>query len=38
WRLVGYFCVGHPERLSDIPELEEGGWERRYRDLPLESR
>lgn len=38
WSLVGYFCVGHPERLSDIPELEEGGWERRYRDLPLESR
>ena len=38
WQLVGYFCIGHPERLSDIPELEESGWERRYRDLPLETR
>ena len=27
WRLIGYFCVGWPERVSDTPELEQVGWE-----------
>ncbi len=29
WRLVAYLCIGHPARDSDVPELEEEGWERR---------
>jgi 5,6-dimethylbenzimidazole synthase len=38
WQLIGYFCVGHPEVLSDTPELEQQGWENRRADLPLETR
>jgi 5,6-dimethylbenzimidazole synthase len=29
WRLIGYFCLGYPEREDDCPELEREGWERR---------
>jgi cobalamin biosynthetic protein CobC len=29
WRLVGYFCLGHPEREDERPELERLAWERR---------
>lgn len=29
WRLIGYFCLGYPERTDDTPELERAGWERR---------
>lgn len=29
WTLVGYLCVGFPERESDRPELETEGWEER---------
>ena len=29
WRLIGYFCLGYPERESAEPELEIEGWERR---------
>ena len=29
WRLIGYFCLGHPEREDDQPELERAGWEQR---------
>jgi 5,6-dimethylbenzimidazole synthase len=29
WALVGYFCLGFPERESDRPELEAEGWEHR---------
>lgn len=29
WRLVGYFCIGHPSAESDAPELERAGWETR---------
>ena len=38
WRLVGYFCIGWPEALSRVPELETAGWERRHPALPVESR
>ncbi len=38
WQLIGYFCAGHPEVLSDTPELEHQGWESRRADLPLETR
>ena len=38
WRLIGYFCIGHPERLSDTPELEQEGWEQRFDTLPIETR
>lgn len=38
WRLIGYFCLGHPEVVSDSPELEDKGWERRRADLPIETR
>jgi 5,6-dimethylbenzimidazole synthase len=34
WTLIGYFCLGFPERDSDRPELEAEGWEHR---LPWES-
>jgi 5,6-dimethylbenzimidazole synthase len=29
WRLIGYFCLGYPQRESDQPELECAGWESR---------
>jgi 5,6-dimethylbenzimidazole synthase len=29
WRLIGYFCLGHPLVESDQPELERADWERR---------
>ncbi|MBP5858266.1 5,6-dimethylbenzimidazole synthase [Marivibrio halodurans] len=29
WRLVGYLCLGYPERVQPTPELEEAGWEER---------
>jgi len=38
WRLIGYFCLGHPEQTSDTPELEQKGWEVRRRALPIETR
>ncbi|WP_299984952.1 5,6-dimethylbenzimidazole synthase [uncultured Ruegeria sp.] len=38
WKLVGYFCIGWPENLSDTPELELAGWEQREDTLPIEVR
>ncbi|WP_209509766.1 MULTISPECIES: 5,6-dimethylbenzimidazole synthase [unclassified Ruegeria] len=38
WRLIGYFCVGWPERASDTPELERVGWESRADGLTIETR
>ncbi|WP_293577091.1 5,6-dimethylbenzimidazole synthase [Phaeobacter sp.] len=38
WALIGYFCVGHPERISKTPELEQLGWEERRHSLPIEIR
>lgn len=38
WHLVGYFCLGHPEEVSNIPELEQKGWERRRAALTVETR
>jgi 5,6-dimethylbenzimidazole synthase len=29
WRLIGYFCLGFPERDADQPELACAGWESR---------
>ena len=29
WRLIGYFCLGWPEKNQLTPELEEAGWARR---------
>jgi 5,6-dimethylbenzimidazole synthase len=29
WTLIGYLCIGYPEREDDRPELERAGWERR---------
>ncbi len=29
WRLIGYFCLGHPLREDVVPELELQDWERR---------
>ena len=29
WSLVGYLCVGYPEREDDVPELEREGWQGR---------
>jgi 5,6-dimethylbenzimidazole synthase len=38
WHLIGYFCIGHPEELSDSPELERKGWESRQGSLQIETR
>ncbi len=35
WRLVGYLCLGYPVAESDVPELEQAGWERRRHRQPL---
>lgn len=29
WHLVGYLCLGYPEREDAVPELERAGWEQR---------
>ena len=29
WALVGYLCVGYPERSDDVPELERARWQGR---------
>lgn len=29
WHLVGYLCLGYPEREDTVPELERAGWEQR---------
>jgi 5,6-dimethylbenzimidazole synthase len=29
WQLTGYFCLGYPAIISDTPELERLGWEKR---------
>ncbi len=29
WRFVGYFCLGYPLAESEVPELEQAGWEHR---------
>ncbi|MTI02730.1 5,6-dimethylbenzimidazole synthase, partial [Roseibium sp. RKSG952] len=38
WSLVGYYCVGWPEEMSERPELERAGWEQRSARLHLETR
>ncbi|MBT8153333.1 5,6-dimethylbenzimidazole synthase [Epibacterium ulvae] len=38
WKLIGYFCVGYPERYSDTPELQQVGWEDRRGTVPVETR
>ncbi|GGH37053.1 cob(II)yrinic acid a,c-diamide reductase [Cribrihabitans marinus] len=38
WRLIGYFCIGRPEAISDTPELQRKGWETRRTTLHLETR
>lgn len=38
WQLIGYFCIGWPEALSDTPELERKGWETRQSALTIEPR
>ncbi|GAB5435336.1 5,6-dimethylbenzimidazole synthase [Falsiruegeria mediterranea] len=38
WRLIGYFCIGWPEQISDTPELQREGWEQRHAQLPIETR
>ena len=29
WNLIGYFCLGYPAEVDDVPTLERQGWERR---------
>ncbi|MEX0366517.1 MAG: 5,6-dimethylbenzimidazole synthase [Ruegeria sp.] len=38
WRLIGYFCVGWPQEVSETPELETEGWEMRDKSLLIETR
>lgn len=34
WRFIAYLCIGYPETVGTVPELEREGWERR-RDTQL---
>jgi 5,6-dimethylbenzimidazole synthase len=27
WRLVAYLCIGYPQAVADVPELELSGWQ-----------
>ncbi|PTX54429.1 cob(II)yrinic acid a,c-diamide reductase [Litoreibacter ponti] len=36
WALIGYFCLGHPKRDDDTPELERAGWDERASKLEIE--
>lgn len=38
WQLIGYFCLGHPEEITETPELEQKGWETRQGRLTIETR
>lgn len=38
WKLIGYLCIGWPEELSDLTELEQAGWEQRVGLPRMESR
>ncbi|MEM7597933.1 MAG: 5,6-dimethylbenzimidazole synthase [Pseudomonadota bacterium] len=38
WVLVGYLCVGWPERDQDTPELERAGWDSRDGAVIVERR
>jgi len=38
WQLIGYFCLGYPEQVSDTPELEQKNWETRDSALVIETR
>lgn len=29
WKLIALLCIGYPEELSDTPELERRGWQKR---------
>ena len=29
WRLVAYLCIGYPQHVDDVPELQREGWARR---------
>ena len=29
WSLIGYFCLGYPQRDTTTPELESAGWEKK---------
>ncbi len=37
WALIGYFCVGYPERDDDTPELERHNWETRAPKLDIRT-
>jgi 5,6-dimethylbenzimidazole synthase len=29
WRFIGYFCLGYPSGIDNVPALEREGWEKR---------
>jgi 5,6-dimethylbenzimidazole synthase len=29
WNFIGYFCLGYPSDVDDVPALERAGWEQR---------
>jgi 5,6-dimethylbenzimidazole synthase len=29
WRFIGYFCLGYPSKVDDVPELQRAEWEQR---------
>lgn len=37
WALIGYFCLGYPERDDDTPELERHKWEKRASQLDIRT-
>lgn len=34
WAFIGYFCLGYPQAETDMPELEQLGWEARRPTAP----
>lgn len=38
WHFVAYLCLGYPERESEVPELEQAGWEKRAGAVALVHR
>jgi 5,6-dimethylbenzimidazole synthase len=35
WKLIAYLCIGFPKTISETPELEIRGWERRLEPHPI---
>ncbi len=36
WKFIGYLCLGYPQEIHDVPELERSGWQTRID--PIQTR